>query len=397
MSMFLSPLVCLKLLYEGVLNVSYIIWYVTGGWKRDRSPARAIQEDGGSKRERRFDTESEGVRGDTGSNRKSLDDYRNSSRRSDDYDHGYNRRHTSHYDRSYHSTRDSRADSYRHDDGRYSKRSPERGVRERGAEESRYRRKENHINERDRERHDRSDVRDRYKTKDHETHLGRNKTGGKRVDEASDVDLERSRYGKKVENSGMGDDNEGKGRNLENMERDKCKKELESRRKGRDEVKASDNHYRDKDTQYKELGERHGKKSDTTMRKNDESPPSRHEGTEHLKERTIQGKDSTKKEERDKRSELPKANSARFGLASESFTVQGLSSGTDNLDESKKFSSTLDEKLAKGSKWGPESGSSDGAMVTPDPEAARLAALKAAQQGLCTIAFNFQWKNFLDI
>jgi hypothetical protein len=270
-------------------------------------------------------------------------------------------------------------------------------VRERGDDESRYRRKENHVSERDRERQDRSEVRDRYRSKDHEAHAGRSKSGGKRVDETSEMDLERSRYGKKVENGGVRDEGEGKDRNDELNAKDTSKLESENRRRSRDEEKGTGNHHRnnEKGTEHKELGERHGKKSDTTERKSDENFLSRDEATEHLKEKAKHGKDSSKKEDKDKKSELPKPNFSRFGSASESSTMQGLSTGIDNLIESKKSSSNMDEKLPKGSKWGPESVTSDGSMVTSDPEAARLAALRAAQQGWCIANLSLYLKCFI--
>jgi hypothetical protein len=200
-----------------------------------------------------------------------------------------------------------------------------------------------------------------------------------------------------VENSGVRDEGEGKDRNNELNEKDTSKLESENRRRSRDEEKGTGNHHRnnEKGTEYKESGERHGKKSDTTVRKSDENVSSRDEETEHLKEKAKHGKDSSKKEDKDKKNELPKPNFSRFGSVSESSSVQGPSTGIDNLIESKKSSSNTDEKLLKGSKWGPESVSSDRPMVTPDPEAARLAALRAAQQGWCITKLSVYLKCFI--
>lgn len=385
-----------------------------GGWKRGRSPSRVSQDDGGSKRGRRLDSEIEMGRGDTGRSRKGADagsyDYRSHSRdryaRSEDYDHSYNRRHSSYHDRSYHSSvgRDSRAraDYYRYNDVKYSTRSPERAVRERGNDEGRHRRKESRGSEKDRDREDKGDVWDRYRSKDREACSGLDKSGGKRRDEGSHVEVERSRYGKKIDNGVShrdADDDEGRDWDAEKVdgkEKHKSKldteklREKESRRREREEGKEKerekdeDDHHRNRDSRHNSRDEKHRKKAvHASDIRNDDG----HEGAgEHSKERTQHGQDGSKKEDKDRKHSSEPTNlnrsSSEMPLESQDATTAGTHgpavAALGHNDESRKLVSTVDEKFAKSTKWGPEAEALDTATASSDPEVATMAAMKAA-------------------
>lgn len=399
-----------------------------GGWKRDRSPSCVSQDDKGSKKGRQLDSESEMRRVRT---RKGTDadlhNYQSHSRdrygRAEDYDHSYSRRHTSYHDRSHHNSmgRDShaRADYYRYDDGRYSKQSSERSVSERG----RHRRKESWASERDRDKEDTSDVRasergrdrvdkidvrDHYRIKDREARSGQDKRGGKWTDEGSDVEVERYRHVKKMDN-GMSnrdtDDDEGIDRDtnkVDGKERHKSKldiersKEKESRqrkreeRKGKESEKDEDNHHKSSDRGHKERGEKHQKKYVHTpdVGKEDRYLSSGHEGAgEDSRERLRQGQDGSKKgdEKRKVSTEQTKSNHSSFEAprGSQDATTAGILrpavAASDHTDESWRLVSTMDEKSAKGTKWGPETEASDTATPSSNPEVAKTAAMKAAE------------------
>lgn len=378
-----------------------------GGWKRDRSPSLVSQEDGGSKKGRNFDPDSEKGREDARF-RRGTDagsrGYGNHSRdrhgRAEDYDHNYNRRHPSYHDRSYHNSVHARADYSRYDDGRYARRSPERPTRERTAEENGYKRRENRVSERDRDRDDRlinarpadrdrnredeMDVRDRYKSKDREARHGQERFGGKERDDGSDVEVDRSRHGRRIDNRRDAVDVEGRDRDTDKVdgkERHKFKqdmeklKEKESRRREKDDGKELENEKVEGDR--RKSRDKGHKGHDEHRRKTNSTPDLRNdylsdepEGTgEHLRERS-HGQDSSKKGGRDKKHSGENAKS-KFSSVE---PARGAEATSDHSNELKR----LDDKHSKGSKWGPEADNADAAAASSDPEVAKMAAMKAA-------------------
>eukprot|EP00250_Pteridium_aquilinum_P011848 c20347_g1_i1 orf=206-1819(+) len=387
-----------------------------GGWKRDRSPSCVSQEDGVSKKGRNFDLESDKGRGDarfrrgTDTGSRGYGSYgRERHGRAEDHDHNYNRRHVGYHDRSYHNSVHARAGYSRYDDGRYDRQSPERFARI--VEEAGHRRRENRASERDRDRDDRIsdtraadrdrnreddlDVRDRYKMKDREARQrGRERFGEKERDDGSDVEAERSRHGKRIDDGiGCNDVNDVEGRDrdtdkVESKERHKSKadleklKEKESRRREREEGKGLENdkddgsRHRSRDKGHRGHDE-HRKKSNLTSESRKDYSSDEPEGTGELLRERSHRQDNSRKGEKDKKQSGEKAKSNHTS----SERLRGVQDAgvavatSDHSDESKR----LDDKSIKGSKWGPEAENSDtNAAASSDPEVAKMAAMKAA-------------------
>lgn len=376
-----------------------------GGWKRVRSPLLAGQEDGGSKKGRHADQDGEKGREDDRFRRGTADagsrgyGYHSRDRhsRAEDYDHNYNRRHSS--DRGYHNSAHVRTDHSRHDDRRYARRSPERSTREWANEESGYRRKESRVSERDRARDDRStnarpadrdrnredesDVREHYKIRDREARYGQERFSGKERNDGSDGEADRYRHVRRNDSRRDAVDVDGRDRDIDKMdgrERHKFKsdterlKEQESRRREKDEVKELENHkveedcLKIRDKSYRGHDEYQRKTNlSPDLRKNYSSSEPESTG-EHSRQR-CHGQDS-KKGGRDKK-QSGETLKSKFSSADSS---RGAVATSDYSNELKR----LDDKYSKGSKWGPEAETTDATAASSDPEAAKMAAMKAA-------------------
>lgn len=424
-----------------------------GGWKRDRSPSHRRQDADGLKRGRRLESESEAGKGDDGQTRRREDsesyfDHRSQSRdrygKSDDYNYNYSRRHSGHYDRSYHShsmnssARDShtsvRADYYRRDDGRHSRdpRSAERASRGRGNDENRERRRESRTNERDRDREKyRIDDRDRYRSEDWETGVGRGKSGAKRIDKDMDADIDKPRdldgkdraKGKDYDYHRDRDGHHGRYRHRDkeeiqggekNREKHESKADRErmkesfkepGRPKGREEWKERDS-VKDEDDYKNRDGRLEKDATEKDLTKLSHAYDTEKDGdilsqrmeskSEQSIENTLFERDSSEKREKGikhtsehKNMDYPSSDTLSKSEDVISCNPRGSAATVcDHVDASRRSTSAIgDDKILKGTKWGPAAESSSEAAAIASSEAetvndlnnAKMAAMRAAE------------------
>ncbi|MCO5547235.1 hypothetical protein L7F22_000680 [Adiantum nelumboides] len=369
-----------------------------GGWKRDRSPS--YQEDGALKKGRNSVADGGKGREDTYFRRatdasRSYGNYsRNFDRheRADPYDHIISRRHSSHYDRNF---QNSRSDHSRYDEGRHARQSPERLTRERNADDSGYRRREDRGREerlndaraadRDKPREEEADMRDRYKSKDREARRGHERYGEKYRDDGSDVEAQQSRHGKRIDNPSGGKDAvamEGRDRDIDKKDGLKARadgekaKERESGRRGREDVKELETYKgdgegrRNSDKGSKERDEHRRRTlpaSDSKGYSSDEP-----EGTGEFARERSHWHNQSKRRDKDKKYSGEKGRS-KFSSLEPAHGAQEAGTISDASDETKKL-----DDISKGSKWGPETDNPDPTASSSDPEAAKMAAMKAA-------------------